>query len=163
VTETAAALVKVSPTLLGPANHPPLDRTDPSCLRCQLGKKMKKNNVAIDVITFGSESDALPVLPSSSISDEAATETNAAKLTALVEAANSSDNSHILEVEPGPYLMSDRIGTSAIVGRGGAGEDGFEGGAGGGDDDGMGFDPNLDPELAMVSLPSLFLPIRSLC
>lgn len=120
----------------------------------QLGKKMKKNNVAIDVIAFGAESDSLPVLPSSSSSDPAAAaETNATKLAALIEAANSSDNSHLLEVEPGPYLLSDRIGNSAIVGRGGAGdEDGFEGGGGGGGgDDGMGFDPNLDPELAMVS------------
>lgn len=113
---------------------------------------MKKNNVAIDIIAFGAESDALPVLPSSSTSDESAPETNATKLAALVEAANSSDNSHILEVEPGPYLLSDRIGNSAIVGRGGGGDgEGFEGGAGGGPDDGMGFDPNLDPELAMVS------------
>lgn len=113
---------------------------------------MKKNNVAIDIILFGSALDAAPSIPSSSTLTEAAApeETNEAKLTALHEAVNSSDNSHFLAVEAGPHLLSERIAMSAIMRRGG--DDGDDGGApGGGGGDEYGVDPNLDPELAMVS------------
>lgn len=116
---------------------------------------MKKNNVAIDIISFGTDtSDPLAFLslPSSSSSTEesAVPETNESKLLALHEAVNSSDNSHFLAVEPGPHLLSERIMNSAIL-RGDAGEDDGMGGGGGGDE--YGVDPNLDPELALVSLP----------
>ena len=114
---------------------------------------MKKNNVAIDIISFGSALDAAPSIPSSSTASEPV-ETNEMKLMALHEAVNSSDNSHYLAIEAGPHLLSERIAMSAIMRRGG--DDADEGGApGGGGGDEYGVDPNLDPELAMVSVSIL--------
>lgn len=116
---------------------------------------MKKNNVAIDIISFGTDGSAIdltiPSLATSSSAPAAAPETNETKLLALHEAVNSSDNSHYLAVEPGPHLLSERISASPIL-RGDSGDDdsGMGGGGGGGGGDDYGVDPNLDPELAMV-------------
>ncbi|SCV70565.1 BQ2448_3327 [Microbotryum intermedium] len=151
----------------------------------KLGKKMKKNNVAIDIVSFGSSSDSLddaslvdlavPPAPSSfstptpapQDSSTSVTETTHHKLTTLYEAVNSSGNSHVLFVEPGPYLLSETISQSPIL-RGEANHNDeyshIEGGGGAGegsatgahrDDDGFGVDPNLDPELAMALRMSL--------
>lgn len=119
---------------------------------------MKKNNVAIDIISFGSDSDSFPSFASSSSSstEPIVPETNEVKLLALHEAVNSSDNSHYLAVEPGPHLLSERISASAILrGDSGGDDDGMGGGGGGGDE--YGVDPNLDPELAMVRIYFLLL------
>lgn len=112
---------------------------------------MKKNNIALDLISFGSSSSALlpPLLgPSSSTTEPTPVETNETKLTALLEAVNSSDNSHLLTVETGSHLLSEKVASSAILRDGDAEDDSGAGGAG---EDGFGVDPNLDPELAMVS------------
>jgi len=104
----------------------------------KLAKKMKKNNVAVDFVNFGEvESD------------------NTQKLQAFREAINSSDNSHIVTIPPGPQLLSDRLIATPIMGETGSSESGAgtgEGGAGGEGSGGFefGFDPNLDPELAMA-------------
>ncbi|KAF8540909.1 hypothetical protein BDD12DRAFT_879708 [Trichophaea hybrida] len=104
----------------------------------KLAKKMKKNNVAVDFVNFGEvESD------------------NTQKLQAFREAINSSDNSHIVTIPPGPQLLSDRLIATPIMGETGSSEGGTgtgEGGAGGEGSGGFefGFDPNLDPELAMA-------------
>ncbi|TNY19937.1 hypothetical protein DMC30DRAFT_378202 [Rhodotorula diobovata] len=132
----------------------------------KLGKKLKKNNVALDIISFGTPDVdlSIPSLPSSSSSSAApaaaaAPETNDTKLSALVEATSSSDNSHFVAVEPGPHLLSERVQQSAILRReGGGGDDemgGAAGGGGGGNADEFGVDPNLDPELAMALRMSL--------
>ncbi|GAA5821085.1 hypothetical protein JCM3770_000084 [Rhodotorula araucariae] len=124
----------------------------------KLGKKLKKNNVALDIISFGTPDVdlSIPSLPSSSstFAPPPAPETNETKLAALVEAASSSDNSHFLVVEPGPHLLSERVQQSAILRPEGA-EEGVDGGAGGGNADEFGVDPNLDPELAMALRMSL--------
>lgn len=115
---------------------------------------MKKNNVAIDVISFGSDESSvdmsIPSVNGEASSSTSTSETNESKLLALHEAVNSSENSHFLHVEPGPHLLSERISASAILRGEGAGdaEMGDMGGAGG---DEYGVDPNLDPELAMVN------------
>ncbi|ORZ33241.1 hypothetical protein BCR44DRAFT_1391299 [Catenaria anguillulae PL171] len=102
----------------------------------KLAKKLKKNNIAVDVVNFGEH------------------EVNTGKLEAFVTAVNSADNSHLLTVVPGPNLLSDALISSAIV----HGEDGppagFAGGAGGAGFD-FGVDPTLDPELAMALRMSL--------
>lgn len=122
----------------------------------QLGKKMKKNNVALDIISFGTPSIDLSIpslSPSSSSAPASTTETNSSKLSALIDAVSSSENSHLLEVEPGPALLSERVNQSPILrgeGEGGGSGGGGGGGAGGGEDEEFGVDPNLDPELAMV-------------
>lgn len=95
-----------------------------------LGKNLKKNNVSLDIVSFGE------------------VEENAPKLEKLLAAVNSNDTSHILEVPVGPKLLSDVLLSSAIVnpdgeagvGGGGGGEQGFE----------FGINPNDDPELALA-------------
>lgn len=103
----------------------------------KLAKKMKKNNVAVDFVNFGEvESD------------------NTAKLQAFIDAINSSDNSHLVTVPPGPHLLSDRLISTPIMSEtggddSGAGVGGGEGGEGSSGFE-FGFDPNMDPELAMA-------------
>ncbi|CAG8436178.1 9504_t:CDS:2 [Diversispora eburnea] len=100
----------------------------------KLGKKMKKNNVAVDIINFGEEVE------------------NTAKLEAFVSAVNSGDNSHLITIPPGPHILSDILISSPII----AGEDGVPSGyAAGGSNFEFGVDPNLEPELAMALRMSL--------
>ena len=63
----------------------------------KLGKKLKKNSVALDIVNFGEEAD------------------NTSKLEALLNAVNSDDNSHLVTVPPGPHVLSDILLTSPIV------------------------------------------------
>ncbi|KAJ3096949.1 hypothetical protein HDU97_005424 [Phlyctochytrium planicorne] len=94
----------------------------------KLGKKLKKNNVAVDVINFGED------------------EENTAKLEAFINAVNSADNSHLVSIPPGPHILSDVLISSDIV----AGEDGAPPGFSSGGGYEFGVDPNLDPELALA-------------
>jgi 26S proteasome regulatory subunit N10 len=103
---------------------------------------MKKNNVAIDIVSFGADSD---------LSD------NDGRLRAFVDSVNSADNSHFVSVPAGVGLLSDQIRASGMLaddGQGLGGSESMPGAApgGGGDDGEFGVDPNLDPELAMVRL-----------
>jgi 26S proteasome regulatory subunit N10 len=100
----------------------------------KLGLRLKKNNVAVDVVNFGEES------------------VNTQKLDAFINSVVSDDNSHLVTIPPGPHLLSDMLLTSPIVSAGG--EMGAIGG-GGGDTDFPGVDANLDPELAMALRISL--------
>ncbi|KAL6905805.1 hypothetical protein ACP4OV_003406 [Aristida adscensionis] len=97
-----------------------------------VGKKLKKNNISLDVIDFGESDDEKPE-----------------KLEALVAAVNSGDNSHIVHVPPGEISMTDFVLSSPILYEDKAGSDfvyldnglsGFE----------FGVDPNVDPELALA-------------
>lgn len=125
----------------------PLEDTSPDAERAfiRLAKKLKKNNVALDLIAFG---DGI----------EEAGEDGHSILRAFVEAASSSDNSHYLAVPPGPHLLSSVILDSPILaGDRGVTDElaGVPGGAGGGGSGGasqfeFGVDPSLDPELAMA-------------
>ncbi|KAI7848465.1 hypothetical protein BDC45DRAFT_523263 [Circinella umbellata] len=96
----------------------------------RLAKKLKKNNVAVDIINFGEEAE------------------NNAKLEAFINNVNSGDNSHLVTIPPGPHILSDMLISTPIV----AGEDGAPSGFGssGGDSYEFGVDPNLDPELALA-------------
>ncbi|KAK4528503.1 hypothetical protein GAYE_SCF59G6447 [Galdieria yellowstonensis] len=103
-----------------------------------LGRRLKKNNVAVDVISFGE------------------CEANDAKLEAFIAAVNSNENSHLLSVSPGPHILSDVVLTSPIVqqdgmdGGYGASASGINGQTAGSSDYEFGVDPNVDPELAMA-------------
>lgn len=55
-----------------------------------IGRKLKKNSVALDIINFGEE-------------DEGKTE----KLEALLAAVNNNDTSHNVHVPAGPNALSD--------------------------------------------------------
>mmetsp|Transcript_68351 Transcript_68351/g.153507 ORF Transcript_68351/g.153507 Transcript_68351/m.153507 type:complete len:446 (-) Transcript_68351:52-1389(-) len=96
-----------------------------------LGKNLKKNNVSIDIVSFGEVEDNTP------------------KLEKLLTAVNSSETSHLVEVPVGPKLLSDVLLTSVIVNPDG---DVAGGGGGGGGDAGFefGIDPSNDPELALA-------------
>ncbi|PAN47824.1 hypothetical protein PAHAL_9G342200 [Panicum hallii] len=96
-----------------------------------IGEKLKKNNVALDVVDFGESDDEKPE-----------------KLEALVAAVSSGGNSHIIHVLPGedflsnvilssPILAEDQKSVSAAAARRASG---FE----------FCVDPNVDPELALV-------------
>ncbi|KAL1920090.1 uncharacterized protein VTP21DRAFT_1236 [Calcarisporiella thermophila] len=106
----------------------PVDADEKTLVR--LAKKMKKNNVAIDIINFGEET------------------LNTAKLEAFINTVNSGDNSHLVNIPPGPHILSDMLITSPII----AGEDGAPPGfsSGGAGQFEFGVDPNLDPELALA-------------
>ncbi|XP_009614509.1 26S proteasome non-ATPase regulatory subunit 4 homolog isoform X1 [Nicotiana tabacum] len=103
-----------------------------------IGRKLKKNSVALDVISFGEE-------------DEGKTE----KLEALVAAVNNNDSSHIIHIPPGPTALSDVLISTPIFTGDGEGGSGFAAAAaaaaaGGGSGYDFGVDPNLDPELALA-------------
>ncbi|XP_004512147.1 26S proteasome non-ATPase regulatory subunit 4 homolog [Cicer arietinum] len=103
-----------------------------------IGRKLKKNSVALDIINFGEE-------------DESKTE----KLESLLAAVNNNDTSHIVHVPAGPNALSDVLISTPIFTGDGEGGSGFAaaaaaaaaGGVSGYD---FGVDPNLDPELALA-------------
>ena len=96
----------------------------------KLAKRLKKEKVNVDIISFGEES----------INNEV--------LTAFVNALNGKDgtSSHLVTVPPGPHL-SDALLSSPIIQEDGAGGSGMGGAA-----YEFGVDPNEDPELALVQL-----------
>ena len=93
-----------------------------------LGKKLKKNNVALDVVCFGDTESA-------------------SKLQELVNAVNSSDNSRMVTIPQGVNVLYDSLVNTPIVH---GGEGGMEASAAGAFDEYGGVDPSIDPELAMV-------------
>jgi 26S proteasome regulatory subunit N10 len=111
-----------------------------------LAKKLKKNGVSVDIINFG-EADL-----------------NREKLEAFMAAINNKDNSHLVNIPPGPYVLSDVLVSSPILAAGNltprlnpltssdmtfpTGTTGESSGAPTGEFGGI--DPNLDPELAMA-------------
>ena len=126
----------------------------------KLGKKLKKNSVAMDIVNFGevraaplprarfpflSPRPSTPVPPARPTARPAHAPSqeaeNASKLEALLNAVNSDDNSHLVTVPPGPHVLSDILLTSPIVQSedgGGGGGGGAAGGGGGGGDGGSG-------------------------
>uniref|UniRef100_A0A7N0V3B8 26S proteasome non-ATPase regulatory subunit 4 homolog n=1 Tax=Kalanchoe fedtschenkoi TaxID=63787 RepID=A0A7N0V3B8_KALFE len=103
-----------------------------------IGRKLKKNSVALDIVEFGEEDDE-----------------KHEKLQALLTAANNNDNSHIVHVPAGQNAIPDvLISTPIFTGDGESGS-GFAaaaaaaaaGGVSGFDFD---VDPNVDPELALA-------------
>ncbi|XP_059293043.1 26S proteasome non-ATPase regulatory subunit 4 homolog [Lycium ferocissimum] len=104
-----------------------------------IGRKLKKNSVALDVVNFGEDDEG-----------------KAEKLEALVSAVNNNESSHIIHVPPGPNALSDvLISTPIFTGDGEGGGSGFAAAAaaaaaGGVSGYEFGVDPNLDPELALA-------------
>ncbi|KAL3838936.1 hypothetical protein ACJIZ3_023527 [Penstemon smallii] len=62
-----------------------------------IGRKLKKNSVALDIVNFGEE-------------DDEKTE----KLEALLAAVNNNDSSHIVNVSPGPNALYDVLMSTPI-------------------------------------------------
>lgn len=116
------------------------DATESQASLVKLAKRMKKNNVNIDIIALG----------------ELGEETTS-KLQAFNEAVKGGDGSHLEVVHPGPNLLSDIVVASPILAGegggprgGGDGEGEGAGGAQGGGDFEFGVDPSMDPELALA-------------
>ncbi|KAJ1031266.1 hypothetical protein NDA18_002484 [Ustilago nuda] len=104
----------------------------------KLGKKLKKNNIAVDIINFGEDAE------------------NQEKLSKFIEAVNSGENSHLLSVPTGPQLLSDIILTSPVLQEEGGDSGAGPSGSGGGSNNfEFGIDPSMDPELAMALRLSL--------
>ncbi|CAK7892599.1 26S proteasome regulatory subunit Rpn10p [[Candida] anglica] len=103
----------------------------------KLAKKMKKNNIAVDIINFGEES------------------VNTSKLEKFNATINNHDNSHLVTVPPGPRLLYEVIASSPILLEEGfdMGGDSMNDGFGGGVGDII--DPNMDPDLALALRLSL--------
>lgn len=103
----------------------------------KIAKKLKKNNVAVDIVSFGCE------------------EENKDKLEAFQAAVNSGDNSHLVSVPAGTILSDMLFATPIFMEEGGTDTggaaavpqpnivDGF-------DYSQLGVDPTLDPELALA-------------
>lgn len=103
-----------------------------------IGKKLKKNSVALDIVDFGEEDDGKPE-----------------KLEALLATVNNNDSSHIVHVPSGPNALSDVLISTPIFTGDGEGGSGFAAAAaaaaaGGVSGFEFGVDPNLDPELALA-------------
>ncbi|GCE97352.1 proteasome regulatory particle base subunit rpn10 [Zygosaccharomyces mellis] len=102
----------------------------------KLAKKLKKNNIAVDIVNFGE------------------IEHNTAIVEEFIETVNNSqeDSSHLLTIQPGPRLLYEHIaGSRIILEEGAGGNSGFDGdGAGGNGSMDFGVDPSVDPELAMA-------------
>ncbi len=102
-----------------------------------LAKKMKKGNISVDFILFGDLDD-----------DETKT-----KLEKFNEEVKGSEGSHFVVIPPSSKLLSDQLVSSPIL----LGENSSSGGGGGGGGMGggneefeFGFDPALEPELALA-------------
>lgn len=95
----------------------------------KLAKRLKKEKVNVDIISFGEE------------------EINDQILTTFINTLNGKEGggSHLVTVPPGPHL-SDALLSSPII----QGEDGMGGAGMGGAAFEFGVDPNEDPELALV-------------
>jgi len=94
----------------------------------RLGKRLKKNNIAVDVVNFGEETE------------------NTEKLEAFMGAVSSDNNSHLVTVPPGPHILSDILISSPIINEGGSADVARSGEF----DSYGGIDPSLDPELALA-------------
>jgi len=99
----------------------------------RLGKRLKKNNIAVDVVNFGEEAE------------------NTEKLESFISAVNSNENSHLVTIPPGPHILSDILISSPIISGDNEGTS-STGVTSGTNDFGNfgGVDPNLEPELALA-------------
>ncbi|KAL4319721.1 hypothetical protein GQ457_18G018230 [Hibiscus cannabinus] len=101
-----------------------------------IGKKLKKNSVALDIVNFGEDEDGKPE-----------------KLEALLASVNNNDSSHIVHVPPGQNALSDVLISTPVFTGDGEGGSGFAeataAGSGVSNFD-FGVDPNVDPELALA-------------
>ncbi|KAH8179675.1 von willebrand factor type A domain-containing protein [Sarocladium implicatum] len=101
----------------------------------QLAKKMKKENITIDFVLFGEL-------------DDDATRT---KLENFNHEVKSNEGSHLVVIQPSSKLLSDQLVASPIL-LGDSAANGGSGDVGGGSNEEFefGFDPAMEPELALA-------------
>lgn len=96
---------------------------------------MKKGNISIDFVLFGDLED----------------DSTSKKLEAFNEAVKGSEGSHMVVIPPSHLLLSDQLVSSPILLGDGAGNTGGQGGTGGANEEfEFGFDPAMEPELALA-------------
>ncbi|KAG8675231.1 proteasome regulatory particle base subunit rpn10 [Fusarium poae] len=100
-----------------------------------LAKKMKKANISVDFVLFGDLDD----------------DSTKNKLQLFIDTVKTNDGCHLVVIPPSSKLLSDQLVSSPILLGENAGGSGGAGGAGGGNDEfEFGFDPAMEPELALA-------------
>ncbi|KAG5928638.1 hypothetical protein E4U42_000243 [Claviceps africana] len=101
----------------------------------QLAKRMKKGNISVDFILFGDLED----------------DDTQKKLQMFNDEVKGSEGSHLVVIPPSSKLLSDQlISTPILLGEGASSSGGAGGMSGGNDDFEFGFDPAMEPELALA-------------
>ncbi|PHH59699.1 hypothetical protein CDD81_2645 [Ophiocordyceps australis] len=100
-----------------------------------LAKKMKKGNTLVDFVLFGDLDD----------------DKTQKKLEAFNTAVKGNEGSHLVVIPPSSKLLSDQlISTPVMLGENVSGQGASSTAPGGGDEFEFGFDPALEPELALA-------------
>lgn len=96
---------------------------------------MKKGNISVDFVLFGDL-------------DDGETQT---KLQAFKEAVKGSEGSHLVVIPPSSKLLSDQlVATPILLGENAPGPSGSGAMGGGSEEFEFGFDPAMEPELALA-------------
>lgn len=96
---------------------------------------MKKGNISVDFILFGDLDD----------------DDRQKKLQAFNDAVKGSEGSHLVVIPPSSKLLSDQlISTPILLGENASGPGGSGGMGGGNEEFEFGFDPAMEPELALA-------------
>lgn len=112
----------------------------------KLAKKLKKEKVNVDVISFGEDSSNSDVLTSFVNTLNGKVSINIIFLNScFMFIFKDGTSSHLVTVPPGPHLSDALISSPIIQGEDGTGAAGL-----GGSGFEFGVDPNEDPELALV-------------
>ncbi|CAG7556923.1 uncharacterized protein B0J16DRAFT_296456 [Fusarium flagelliforme] len=100
-----------------------------------LAKKMKKANISVDFVLFGDLDD----------------DSTKNKLQLFIDTVKTNEGCHLVVIPASSKLLSDQLVSSPILLGENAGGSSGAGGAGGGNDEfEFGFDPAMEPELALA-------------
>ncbi|KAM0232157.1 hypothetical protein ACHAP5_010820 [Fusarium lateritium] len=100
-----------------------------------LAKKMKKANISVDFVLFGDLDD----------------DSTKNKLQLFIDTVKTSEGCHLVVIPPSSKLLSDQLISTPILLGENAGGSGGAGGAGGSNEEfEFGFDPAMEPELALA-------------
>ncbi|CAJ0546190.1 Ff.00g096630.m01.CDS01 [Fusarium sp. VM40] len=100
-----------------------------------LAKKMKKANISVDFVLFGDLDD----------------DSTKNKLQLFIDTVKTSEGCHLVVIPPSSKLLSDQLISTPILLGENAGGSGGAGGTGGSNEEfEFGFDPAMEPELALA-------------
>ncbi|KAF4998815.1 26S proteasome regulatory subunit N10 [Fusarium heterosporum] len=100
-----------------------------------LAKKMKKANISVDFVLFGDLDD----------------DNTKNKLQLFIDTVKTSEGCHLVVIPPSSKLLSDQlISTPILLGENAGGSSGAGGAGGSNEEFEFGFDPAMEPELALA-------------
>ncbi|KAF4960467.1 hypothetical protein FSARC_10467 [Fusarium sarcochroum] len=100
-----------------------------------LAKKMKKANISVDFVLFGDLDD----------------DTTKNKLQLFIDTVKTNEGCHLVVIPPSSKLLSDQlISTPILLGENAGGSSGAGGAGGSNEEFEFGFDPAMEPELALA-------------